>query len=311
LRRDAGAGIIGAPPAAGDPVSPETLALVLLSALLHAGWTALIKDSRDALAFNWLQTAPFVPLVLALGTAVDLDAVPAATWRMLAASCLIHTAYVYWMSRALEGAELSVVYPIMRSTPAFLPLVAVPLLGESISLQGAVGIAVVVTGMWLVHTRGQARLERFARPGTGFAYLTLLATVGYSLTDKAAMAALDGADWRGPVPRSLLYFLALGVGHGVCMTPLVLRRARPRAILAQGRAEWRRVLLAAVGTTGSYTLILEALRHAPVSYVAAVRQSSVLFAVAIGVVWLKERPGRPAVVGAVLTVIGVALVSLA
>lgn len=292
-------------------MTPETLALVLLSALLHAGWTALIKDSRDPLVFNWLQTVPFVPLVIALLASVDLGAVPGAAWRMLAASCLIHTAYVYWMSRALETAELSVVYPIMRSTPAFLPLAAVPLLGESISPQGAVGIAVVVTGMWLVHTRGRTRLERFARPGTGFAYLTLLATVAYSLTDKAAMAALDGADWREPVPRSLLYFLALGVGHGALMTPLVLRRARPSAILGQGRAEWRRALLAAAGTTGSYTLILEALRFAPVSYVAAVRQSSVLFAVAIGVLWLKEVPGRPALLGALLTVIGVVLVSLA
>jgi drug/metabolite transporter (DMT)-like permease len=292
-------------------VSPETLALVLLSALLHAGWSALIKGSRDPLAFNWLQTAPFVPLVGVLLASVDLAAVPPAAWWLLAVSSLVHTAYVYWMSRALERAELSVVYPIMRSTPAFLPLAAVPLLGESISARGAGGIAVVVVGMWLVHTRGRARLERFAAPGTGFAYLTLLTTVAYSLTDKAAMAALDGADWHAPVPRSLLYFLLLGVGHGACMTPLVLRRTRPRALLAHARTEWRRVLLAAVGTTGSYTLILEALRQAPVSYVAAVRQSSVLFAVAIGVVWLRETPGRAAVLGAVLTVVGVVLVSLA
>jgi len=292
-------------------VTPETLALVLLSALLHAGWTALIKDSRDPLAFNLLQTAPFVPLVLLLLSRVDLGVVPDATWRMLAASCVIHAAYVYWMARALERAELSLVYPIMRSTPAFLPLVAVPLLGERLSLQGAAGIAVVMAGMWLVHTRGQWSLASFVRPGTGFAYLVLLATVAYSITDKSAMAALDGAAWREPVPRSLFYFLMLGVGHATCMSPFVLRRAGPRALWAQGRAEWRRILLAAVGTTASYTLILEALRQAPVSYVATVRQSSVLFAVAIGAFWLKEAPTRPGVVGALLTVIGVALVSFA
>jgi drug/metabolite transporter (DMT)-like permease len=292
-------------------LTPETLGLVLLSALLHAGWTALIKESRDPLAFNLLQALPFLPPVLVLCAWVDLRAVPAEAWRMLGASCLIHAAYIYWMARALQRAELSVVYPIMRSTPAFLPLLAVPLLGESISGQGAAGIAVVVLGMWLVHTRGQARLASFVQPGTGFAYLVLLATVGYSLTDKAAMAALSSSEWRQPVPRALFYFLLLGVGHTLCVAPFVLRRARPHALIAQARAEWRRILLAAAGTTASYTLILEVLRHAPVSYVAAVRQSSVLFAVAIGALWLKEVPGGARLLGALLTVIGVALVSFA
>jgi uncharacterized membrane protein len=292
-------------------VTPETLALVLISALLHAVWTALIKDSRDPLAFNLLQTLPFVPLVLAALARVDLHAVPVEAWRMLAVSSGVHAAYVFWMARALERADLSVVYPIMRSTPAFLPLVAVPLLGERLSAQGVAGIAVVVAGMWLVHTRGQVSWASFVRPGTGHAYLVLLATVAYSLTDKAGMRALDGADWHEPVPRALFYFLALGVGHGTCVAPFVLRRTGPRARWGPARAAWRGILLAALGTTASYTLVLEALRRAPVSYVAAVRQSSVLFAVAIGALWLKEVPTRLGVVGALLTVIRVALVSFA
>ena len=292
-------------------MAPEIIALVLVSALLHAIWSALIKESRDPLAFNLLQVAPFVPLVLAIPFVVDLGAVPLEAWRMLAASCVIHAFYVYWMARALEGAELSVVYPIMRSTPAFLPLVAVPLLGESLSAQGAMGIAVVVAGMWLVHTRGEAKLASFVQPGTGFGYLVLLTTVAYSVTDKAAMDALNGTTWNEPIPRSLLYFVLLAVGHTACVAPFVLRRAGLRSVVAQGRVEWRRMLLAAAATTGSYTLILEALRHAPVSYVAAVRQCSVLFAVAIGAFLLQEAPGRVRVAGALLTVVGVALVALA
>ena len=110
-------------------MTPETLGLVLLSALLHAFWSALIKQSRDPLAFNLLQVAPFVPVVAAIPIFVDLEAVPAAAWRMFGVSSLIHAAYIYWMGRALERAELSVAYPIMRSTPAFLPLLAIPLLG--------------------------------------------------------------------------------------------------------------------------------------------------------------------------------------
>ena len=290
-------------------MTPETVALVLLSALLHAVWTALIKDSRDPLAFNFLQALPFVPLAAALALVADLSDVPARVWRILAASSVIHAFYIVWMSRALSGADLSVAYPIMRSTPAFLPLVAIPLLGESISVRGAAGIAVTVLGMWLVHTRGEPRWRAFVRPGTGFAYLVLLATVGYSLTDKAAMAALGEAEWRLALPRALAYFLLMGAGHTLWLSPFVLRRIPVRTLVERGREEWRRIGLAIAGSTASYTLILEALREAPVSYVATVRQTSVLFAVGIGAFWLGERPGAARLLGAALTVAGVALVA--
>ena len=124
-------------------MNPEALGLVLVSALLHAVWTALIKESRDPLAFNLLQALPFLPFALALLASLDPGSLPRDVWWLLLASSVIHAGYVFWMARALERAELSLVYPIMRSTPAFLPLVAVPLLGESLSLQGATGIAVV------------------------------------------------------------------------------------------------------------------------------------------------------------------------
>ncbi|NNL67292.1 MAG: EamA family transporter, partial [Myxococcales bacterium] len=259
-------------------MTTAALSLVLVSALLHAIWTASIKQSREPLGFNLLQTLPFVPAALGIAAGVDLSVVPSRAWACLLASCGIHAAYVFWMARALERSELSVAYPIMRSTPALLPLLAVPLLGESVSLAGAAGIAIVVVGMWLVNTGGRTSLARLVGAGTGFAYLTLLATVGYSLSDKAAMASLSDAAWASAVPRSLVYFVLLGVGHGACVAPFVLHRIGGAALAAQARAEWRRILFAAVMTTGSYTLILEALRHAPVSYVAAVRQSSVLFA---------------------------------
>lgn len=292
-------------------MSPETLGLVLLSALLHAGWTAIIKDSRNPLAFNLLHAVPFVPIVAAMLLVVDLAAVPTRAWQMFAVSSVVHAAYVYWLARALERTDFSVAYPIMRSTPAFLPIVAVPLLGERISPVGALGIAVVMAGMWLVHTRGRLRLASFVQPGTGFAYLVLLSTVAYSITDKEAMVALDAAGWSEPVPASLLYFFAIGIGYATCMAPFVLRHTSVGELVALGRGEWRRMLVAGLGSMASYSLILEAFRSAQASYVVTVRQTSVLFAVAIATFWFGEAPGRARLAGALLTVLGVALVSLA
>jgi len=236
--------------------------------------------------------------------------IPAPVWKLLAATSVVHGVYLYWMSRAFERADLSVAYPIVRSTPALLPFLAFLWLGERISPGGALGIAVTVGGVWLVHTQGAVRGRALLAPGLGYAYLTLLTTVAYSLLDKRAMAVLEGSAWSGPLPRSLAYFALLTSGHTIVYTAIAARRI-PRAAL---RDAWRRergraALALAMGFAG-YGLILEAYRRAPASYVVAVRQTSVLFALAISARWLGEQPSRARIAGAAATVAGVVLIAL-
>jgi drug/metabolite transporter (DMT)-like permease len=273
-------------------------------------WSASIKGSAQPLAFNLLQGALSLALLLALLPSFRPQEVPPPVWRLLAATSVVHGFYLYWMSRAFERADLSVAYPIVRSTPALLPFLAFLWLGERVSLGGGLGIAVTVAGVWLVHTQGELRWRALVAPGLGFAYLTLLTTVAYSLLDKRAMALLEAAPWAGPLPRPLAYFALLTAGHTFVYALLAARRV-PRAAL---RDSWRRergraALAIAVGFAG-YGLILEAYRRAPASYVVAVRQVSVLFAVAISARFLGEQPTRARVAGAFATVVGVALIAL-
>lgn len=295
-------------------MSEGDLALVLLSALLHALWSLAIKGSASPLGFNLLQLVPTAVAACALPWLAPLGALPASVWALAAATGVAHGLYFYWLSRALAAGELSVVYPIARSAPAFVPLVAVPLLGESVSAGGALGIAIVVAGMWAVQadagvatTRGWRRL--LVAPGAGWAWLTLTASIGYSLVDKVAMARLAALPWTGAVPPAVAWYVILCTAGTVVFAPLALRHVPPRALAAQARTEWRTALLAAAVGFAGYGLILHALRTAPVSYVVAVRQASVLFAVALGALLLRERPSRLRLVGALATVVGVALVA--
>lgn len=292
-------------------VTTTELALVVLSALLHAIWSASIKGSRSPLGFNLLQLALPAAAACVLPLWIPLGDVPPAVWWIAIGTGISHGLYFYWIARALESGELSVVYPIARSAPAFLPLVAVPLLGESVTARGALGIAVVVAGMWAVQAdAGVVGWQRFRAPGAKFAWLTLLASIGYSLCDKAAMARLNVAPWHSPVPPAVFYYVLLSVACAIVFVPLALRRL-PRAALADlARSEWRNALIAALVSFASYGLILQALRTAPVSYVVATRQISVLFAVAIGAIHLHERPSRLRLLGAGATVLGVAIVAL-
>jgi drug/metabolite transporter (DMT)-like permease len=288
-------------------VSGTVLALVLVSALLHAAWSASIKGSASPLAFNLTQTLVTLPLA-ALGLlffdATDLS--PRA-WACAAATGLSHGLYLLWLSRALERADLTLAYPIVRSTPALLPLLALPLLGELPSAAGALGIAIVVGGIWLVHGAG-LRARSLAAPELRFAWLTLLATVGYSLADKAAMAELDAAAWSGPAPPALAWFCVLSLAGSAVFLPLAFARLPLAAWRPSSSRELGRAAAAVLVSLAGYGLILEAFRHAPASYVVTVRQTSVLFAAWIGVSLLGERPDRARLAGAAATVAGVALI---
>lgn len=293
-------------------MTATALLLVLSSAVLHAGWSAVIKSSRDPLCFNLLQLATQAVILAAILPWLDLARVPSSAWRFLAATSIAHAGYFYWMSRAYEHGDLTLVYPIARSTPAFLPVLAVLLLGDSISPAGAAGIAVVVGGMWLVQIGTDGlRWRSLAASGTRYAYLTLAATVAYSLCDKGAMTVLSQAPWTSPVPRSVFYCLTISCTSAVAFAPLAIRRRTARTILALVRTEGARAAAASVASLIGYSLTLEALRWAPVSYVVAVRQTSVLFALLLGVLWLGERPERPRLLGACATVLGVMLIALA
>jgi drug/metabolite transporter (DMT)-like permease len=320
-------------------LSSVEIALVVLSALLHAGWSASIKGSRSPLGFNVLQLLPTIAAACVLPIWVDFAEIPPQVWPIVAGTGLCHGLYFYWLSRCLALGELSVVYPIARSAPAFLPLVAIPLLGESISPVGAAGIAVVVAGMvaiqidgarpWTKRSEAAEAKELVSRvasrrraaseapkapsslraPGSGYAWLTLAASVGYSLCDKAAMARLGAAPWSSPIPPAIVYYVMLCNAGALVFAPIALRRIAPRELAALAHTELRPALLASLVSFASYGLILQALRTAPVSYVVATRQTSVLFAIAIGTVRWRERPSRLRLLGALATVTGVALVA--
>jgi len=284
--------------------------IVLTSALLHAWWSVAIKGSGDPLAFNVLQWLWFSLALLVVGPWIDLSVISGDVWWLLVAAGITHGFYFYWLSRAFEGGDLGLVYPIVRSTPAFLPLFAIPLLGEVPSPAGLLGIAGVVAGLWLVQSSDRLKARDFAASGLRFAYLTLAATVAYSLVDKQAMTELVAGPPAGPIPWAFLYMLLLSGLSGGVLVPLVLRTRGLRRLRNEcGGLLGRAGLAAAVSGLG-YGLCLMALETSDASYVVAVRQASVLFAALLAVPMLGERMDSRRLLGAVATVVGVTLIAL-
>jgi drug/metabolite transporter (DMT)-like permease len=124
------------------------------------------------------------------------------------------------------------------------------------------------------------------------------------------MNRLSASPWSGTIPRSVVFYFLFCAIYGTVFVPLVAREVGASRLRSVVRGELWSIAGASVAGFASYTLILEALRTAPVSYVVAVRQVSVLIAVALAVAGLGERPARARIVGATATVVGIALIAL-
>ena len=300
-------------------MAASAVALVLLSAAIHVGWNLLVKSSADPRAFSAVKGLPFLVLTVLVVAAVPLDDLSPVVWGCIAASGIVHAVYVVGLSSAYVEGDLSLVYPITRSSPALVPLAAFFLLDERIAPQAAGGIAVVVASILLLHGsggssdagssgwRGLFTLRGFAR--NRYAFLTLASVVAYSLIDKAGMEAFRTSLAVEGSARAFVFFILV---NGVSFA-LFWAWMGARGLSGVGHAlrhEWKLALVASAGTLASYTLILHVFQTERVSYVVALRQSSVLVAVLVGWFWLGEPGGRSRLTAALALLSGLAMVAL-
>ena len=288
------------------------LALVLCAALLHATWNIAAKKAGGGDAFMVMGALMvgvlWAPLALWL-TWHEMLALSLPQWGFVLATTLVHLGYYRTLLTGYREADLTVVYPVARGTgPLITVLVAVPLLGERPGWLGALGVAAVCGGVFvlaggprLLRAHGDARL----RAGLRWGGLTGLFIAGYSVLDGYAVKVMLISpillDWLTNVLR--LPFLLPGHWRDW---------RRDRAALAQTwRTQWRYALVGALLAPMGYVMVLYALTMAPMSLVSPAREVSMLFAALIGGRLLGEGERWLRLAGAVCIAGGVALLASA
>lgn len=270
---------------------------ILGAALLHAGWNALIKTGGNK------QSAM---LVLSVGHAAA-GAVVAATRPLpgleilpwLVASGLIHMAYQLFLSFAYDHGDLSRVYPIARGTaPLIVAIVGAVLLADRISPAEYVGIVVLGIGI-LGMARGVFSSGE-SRRMLPFAFGSALATASYSLVDGAGARASGDA---------IAYVGWLMMTSALFYIPAALA-LRGRDALPSNGGQWATGLVAAVASYGAYAVVVWAMTRAPIALVAALRETSILFAMLIGWMVFSDRMSPGKVIAGGLIVTGVVLTRL-
>lgn len=270
----------------------SALALALGAAFLHALWNLLLARAPD------VEAATAVALVVGVVAfapvaAVAWDADP-EVWPYLAVTSLLQLTYFLLLTTAYSRADLSFVYPIARGSAPVLVLVGgLVVLGEAASVAQVGGVLLVAGGVLLVR---------------GVGGKATLGDLGLALAIGVCIAAYTLLDARGirhasPVVYQEISMIPATLG---LVALVVVRRGRAPIRAAVGLP----VVAAGLATFGAYILVLAALARAPAASVAAVRETSVIIATALAVPLLHERVGVARMAGAVVVVVGVALLSL-
>ncbi|TMH35539.1 MAG: hypothetical protein E6H66_07370 [Betaproteobacteria bacterium] len=271
---------------------------VLAAGLLHAGWNALLKSSVRG--DPMLDTAVVVAGSSLWGLVVlPFTGVPdVASWPYIATSSVIHFGYYITLAQAYRTGDLSFAYPLMRGTaPLLVAVLGSVFLRELPGIPMMLGILLISLGIVSI-----AFVQRHKHPASAaywaFANASLIAV--YTVVDGT------GARASGNPAAYVAWLIFL---EGIPFVAWVVARRGPSAI-AYLRASSPNGIIGGGCSLAAYGIVLWAMTRAPIAAVAALRETSVLFAALLGSLWLKEGFGWRRAAGAASVVAGIAALKL-
>lgn len=279
-------------------LTTAVLISVLFAAFLHAAWNALIKAEPDKLAMSWAMATAAGAVALPLMVVAPLPLAPA--WPLIALSAVIHVAYFALVGLALRHADLSAAYPITRgAAPPVTAILAFVVLGETMALNGWLAVGAIAAGIATLSADALAR-GGLSRSAALLALCNAAIVVLYTLIDgsgaRLAGNAVSYVAWMTAATGVLVALLAFAVW--------------PRGVFGRGLRFWSLAIAGGSLSIASYGIALWAMTQAPIGLVAALRETSVLFAAALGALCFGERFGAARWGALVLIVAGIVLLRL-
>jgi len=260
--------------------------LALAAAVLHAAWNLWVKQSDQPWISLWGQMT--MAAVISIVVITANGGVDHPAWKQAILSGLIHTVYVIALARAYTLGDFSVTYPIARGTGALLAAIGgVLFLNDHLSILMVLGICVSAVGILI--------LAGPANNAHVYAALVVAVTIGlYSNVDSSGSRTMGGNFYP------FLIFITCSIG----LTTYGIVTSRGPTMLAAMRTTWPRFTLAGVASLLTYWMVLRAVQTAPVGYVTALRESSVVIVAFVGTHVLKESDKKRKIIAAFVVLAG-------
>jgi drug/metabolite transporter (DMT)-like permease len=296
---------------------PLALGLVLVAAVLHAGWNLAVKQAKQKQVFLW-----WALVVGSLCFTVFIFAnppLPARAWPYVISSAIMEALYFVALTWAYDIDDFSLVYPLARGTaPLLLVIWSTLFLGEPPRPAGLLGILLLAVGLIVVGSgslwtrrsliaRAPGSLEIAQAPARHFSLAGIAAALATALC-VSIYSAIDGAAARFVMPLPYTVWI-LGLST-VFAAPFVIARYGTPALLGEWRFNWWRIIIVGLAALLAYALVLQAYTMAHVSYAGSVREVSIVFAALIGWRFLGEGFGVVRIVGSLLIFLGIIVIAV-
>ena len=302
-------------------MSPTAIFLLTAAALLHAGWNLLSKRNHPTASFFLLTSLAggllFIPSFLLFPGALP-KGIPPGVWMLLGGAGFSMALYYVSLAAAYRAGDMSVAYPLARSSPILVVTATTIFLGKGgqVSAPCVSGIILVVAGCFLIPLRrfGGLHWRNYLNATCGCALLSAVGTAGYSLCDDEALRRLRvlagaGAETTG---IALNYACLEGFVTALWLAFFIFTRRDGRKVFAKTLQEGKHnAILTGFAIFITYAFVLVAMGHvANVSYVVAFRQLSIPLGVLFGIGFLKEPAHAPKLAGVAVMLSGLLLVAL-
>ena len=253
----------------------SVLTVILIAAILHASWNAFIKNKGNGFA-KMTILATIIGVIVAPFTFV-VGVPPLETCIYLAVSIIAHTMYMHSLTRAYQNEDFSVAYPFARGlAPLLTVIILLFFFNRSISINELIGIGIIILGILILFNAQKFKFN--------FKILISLlyfpvSIVFYTLVDAMGVKTAESTQ------QFIVWLFLL-----IPIPMLVYSLANQKELIVSTFIENKySLIVASIGSLTSYSLVLWAYTQAPIYYVASIRESSIIFASLIGLIFFKEK----------------------
>ena len=275
----------------------SVLTVILIAAVLHASWNAFIKNKGNGFA-KMTILATIIGLVVAPFTFV-VGVPPLETCMYLGVSIIAHTMYMHSLTRAYQNEDFSVAYPFARGlAPLLTVIILLFFFNRSISINELIGIGIIILGILILFNAQKFKFN--------FKILISLlyfpvSIVFYTLVDAMGVKTAESTQ------QFIVWLFIL-----IPIPMLVYSLANQKELIVSTFIENKySLIVASIGSLTSYSLVLWAYTQAPIYYVASIRESSIIFASLIGLIFFKEKELVRRLIAAFVLFAGVIMLELA
>lgn len=267
------------------------MVLVLVAALFHAIWNGLIKSGKDPLMESMLLCVAWIAICVILIPVLPFP--DSKSWPYIVAAVIIHVCYFLLLSKSYSMGDFGAVYPVVRGLPPLIVmLVSVLVINEPLSLPGALGAVLIGAGVLVLEIGNKCRSIKLLF----FAFATALMIATYTVVDGL------GARVSGHSTSFFVWFTLL---QSIIYIGVVFNRRGSRECIKHIRKKWKHGLLGGLMSFSAYAVVLWAMTKAPIPYISALRETSVLFASVVAIVFLGEPVRKSRLVSVALIFAGI------